>query len=58
MKHSIYHLILTAALIAGTLAPAVAVPAEEEKELTPVTLCPDWTPNTNHTGLYAALALG
>lgn len=58
MKHSIYHLILTTALIAGTLAPAVAVPAEEEKELTPVTLCLDWTPNTNHTGLYAALALG
>lgn len=58
MKHSIYHLILTAALIAGTLAPAVAVPAEEAKELTPVTLCLDWTPNTNHTGLYAALALG
>ena len=58
MKHSIYHLILTAALIAGTLAPAVAIPAEEEKELTPVTLCLDWTPNTNHTGLYAALALG
>lgn len=58
MKHSIYHLILTAALIAGTLAPAVAVPAEEANELTPVTLCLDWTPNTNHTGLYAALALG
>ena len=58
MKHSIYHLTLTAALIAGTLAPAVAVPAEEAKELTPVTLCLDWTPNTNHTGLYAALALG
>ena len=58
MKHSIYHLTLTAALIAGTLAPAVAVPAEEANELTPVTLCLDWTPNTNHTGLYAALALG
>lgn len=58
MKHSIYHLTLTASLIAGTLAPAVAVPAEEANELTPVTLCLDWTPNTNHTGLYAALALG
>ena len=58
MKHNIYHLTLTAALIAGTLAPAVAVPAEEANELTPVTLCLDWTPNTNHTGLYAALALG
>ena len=56
MKHSIYHLTLTAALIAGTLAPAVAVPAEEANELTPVTLCLDWTPNTNHTGLYAAHA--
>lgn len=58
MKHSIYHLTLTAALIAGTLAPAVTVPAEEDAALTPVTLCLDWTPNTNHTGLYAALALG
>lgn len=26
--------------------------------LTPVTLCLDWTPNTNFTGLYAARALG
>lgn len=27
-------------------------------KLTPVTLCLDWTPNTNHTGIYAAQALG
>lgn len=26
--------------------------------LTSVTVCLDWTPNTNHTGLYAAEALG
>lgn len=26
--------------------------------LTPVSVCLEWTPNTNHTGLYAALALG
>lgn len=26
--------------------------------LTPVSICLEWTPNTNHTGLYAALALG
>jgi len=24
----------------------------------PITLCLDWTPNTNHTGIYAAKALG
>ena len=29
-----------------------------EEELTPVTFCLDWTPNTNHTGIYAAQALG
>ena len=29
-----------------------------ETELTPVTICLDWTPNTNHTGLYVAQALG
>lgn len=26
--------------------------------LTPVSICLEWTPNTNHTGLYAAQALG
>lgn len=30
----------------------------EEKELEKVTFCLDWTPNTNHTGLYAAQSLG
>ena len=29
-----------------------------KKELTKVTFCLDWTPNTNHTGIYAAKALG
>ena len=27
-------------------------------DLTKITFCLDWTPNTNHTGLYAALAQG
>lgn len=31
---------------------------QEKKELTKITFCLDWTPNTNHTGLYAAKALG
>lgn len=29
-----------------------------EDKLTPITVCLDWTPNTNHTGLYVALAKG
>ena len=30
----------------------------EEKKLTKIVFCLDWTPNTNHTGVYAAQALG
>lgn len=51
-----------AALLSLCLAAASAVPAiaeeTEAKELTPITFCLDWTPNTNHTGIYAAQALG
>lgn len=28
------------------------------KELTKITFCLDWTPNTNHTGIYVAKSLG
>ena len=31
---------------------------EEDAELTPITFVLDWTPNTNHTGVYVAQALG
>ena len=30
----------------------------QKNELTPITFSLDWTPNTNHTGVYAAKALG
>lgn len=30
----------------------------DKKDLTKITFCLDWTPNTNHTGIYAAKALG
>ncbi len=30
----------------------------DASNLTPVTLCLDWTPNTNHTGFYVAQAMG
>ena len=44
-------------IAAGCMAAfaAQSVPAEE---LTKITFCLDWTPNTNHTGIYAAQALG
>lgn len=38
--------------------PTAGVFAQETKPLTDITFCLDWTPNTNHTGVYAAQALG
>lgn len=32
--------------------------ADNKKNLTPITICLDWTPNTNHTGLYVAKEKG
>lgn len=48
---------LAAAALAGTAllaAPGVVQAGTPEK----ITFCLDWTPNTNHTGLFAAQALG
>ncbi|ASA25320.1 ABC transporter substrate-binding protein [Paenibacillus donghaensis] len=47
----------------GSAAPEAspesgAAATEAPKELTPVKIALDWTPNTNHTGLYAAKELG
>lgn len=45
-----------ALLMAGSLA---ACSGDTQGEgLTEVTICLDWTPNTNHTGLYVAAANG
>ena len=43
--------------LALTLA-AGAPSAARADELTPIIFCLDWTPNTNHTGVYVAQALG
>lgn len=43
---------------AMALSLAACYKEEERVTLTKVTVCLDWTPNTNHTGLYAAWALG
>ena len=45
--------LLLAVLLASILSVAAA-----DATLTPVIFCLDWTPNTNHTGVYAAQALG
>ena len=44
-------------LLAVMLLPMVPAGADDAA-LTPVIFCLDWTPNTNHTGVYAAQALG
>ena len=45
--------------LAALMLLACCLPAGAEQEtLTSVTFCLDWTPNTNHTGIYAAQALG
>ena len=45
-------------LLVLVLAASIAACGAPEKELTKVTLVLDWTPNTNHTGLYVALEKG
>ncbi|MEG1989351.1 MAG: ABC transporter substrate-binding protein [Oscillibacter sp.] len=50
-------LTLSLAACGAKEAPPAADPAGD-KALTKVTFVLDWTPNTNHTGLYAAVAKG
>lgn len=42
----------------GTKEPEEAEEPSDEKERKEITFVLDWTPNTNHTGLYAAIANG
>ncbi len=46
------------AVALGLLGFMNTTQAKAENELTPITFCLDWTPNTNHTGVFAAKALG
>ena len=52
--------LLAAAMTAGLTACGSASEGstEAKKELTKITFCLDWTPNTNHTGIYVARDLG
>ncbi|WP_084039067.1 ABC transporter substrate-binding protein [Demequina sp. NBRC 110053] len=47
--------LITTALLAGCASDTAAA---DDAELTPVTVVLDWTPNTNHSGLYLALENG
>ncbi len=52
---------VTAAFLAAALTAAgctVVMADDSAKDLEKITFCLDWTPNTNHTGVYAAKALG
>ncbi len=49
-------IILSLALLFGLCACSYS--ADEGSELKKITLCLDWTPNTNHTGFYVAHKLG
>ena len=49
----------TAAVLALSLAACTAKEGgDTAQELEKITLCLDWTPNTNHTGIYVALEKG
>ena len=45
-------------LLAVMMIAGISGSYAEEKSLTKIVFCLDWTPNTNHTGIYAAEALG
>ncbi|SDB27697.1 ABC transporter substrate-binding protein [Eubacterium oxidoreducens] len=60
---------IIAALLTGVMTASLAAcgttstqtsssDTSQDKELTKITFALDWTPNTNHTGLYVADALG
>lgn len=51
--------ILTICIMVFSMAFAMTgCGSEEESSLTKITFCLDWTPNTNHTGIYVAQAQG
>ncbi len=53
-----YFALLLAVILVLTMTACAPAGEEEEGELKKVTFVLDWTPNTNHTGLYVAMAKG
>lgn len=58
MKRRIISVILACALAAVLVAGCASQGGSESKEKTKITFVLDWTPNTNHTGLYVAQEKG
>ncbi|HLZ24711.1 MAG TPA: ABC transporter substrate-binding protein [Ktedonobacterales bacterium] len=61
LRRSLVALALLAVLVpqlAGCAAQSTASPPSGNGKLDDVTLALDWTPNTNHTGIYVAMAKG
>ena len=59
MKKRIYTLILAVVMLISTLSGCGNTGLDKDADgLTKITFVLDWTPNTNHTGLYVAQELG
>ena len=57
-RRQIAALVLAAALTLSLAACGAKKTGGGETELKELTFVLDWTPNTNHTGVYAAIANG
>lgn len=58
MKKSIIAIVLIAVMGCFGLAGCGSSGSGQSGDLTKVTFVLDWTPNTNHTGVYVAQELG
>ena len=58
MTKKIFAALIAAVMIFCLAACSADKKNEDNKEKTDITMCLEWTPNTNHTGLYVALKYG
>ncbi len=57
-RKTLLSFILILSLISVLVVGCSNTATDKKQELTPITVMLDWTPNTNHTGLYVAKAKG